>query len=69
MSLCETTFSYASVLGKLKNKKLRGKSRGERDVLKERLLRRDNSVPDDDTSSTTTDSSAGCEHDDKVNIH
>ncbi|XP_070197652.1 transmembrane protein 131-like isoform X2 [Littorina saxatilis] len=52
---------------KVRGKKLRGKSRGERDLLKERLLRRDNSVPDDkdETSSTTTDSSAGGEQDDK----
>lgn len=54
--------------GKLRGKKTRGKSRGERDLLKERLLRRDNSVPDDkdETSSTTTDSSAGGEQEDKV---
>ena len=54
--------------GKLRSKKLRGKTRGERDVLRERLMRRDNSVPDDkdETSSTTTDSSAGGEQDDKV---
>ena len=54
--------------GKPRGKKIRGKSRGERDLLKERLLRRDNSVPDDkdETSSTTTDSSAGGEQEDKV---
>ncbi|XP_076446798.1 transmembrane protein 131-like isoform X2 [Babylonia areolata] len=55
--------------GKLRGKKLRGKTRGERDLLKEKLIRRDNSIPDDkdETSSTTTDSSAGGEQDDKQN--
>jgi hypothetical protein len=51
---------------KLRNRKLRGKSRAERNLLKERLMRRDNSVPDDETSSTTTDSSGTGEQDDKV---
>ena len=66
MHKVEPTFLCFS--GKPRGKKIRGKSRGERDLLKERLLRRDNSVPDDkdETSSTTTDSSAGGEQEDKV---
>ena len=60
---CTQSFS-----AKTRSKKVKGKTRGERDLLKERLLRRDNSVPDDkdETSSTTTDSSAGGDQDDKV---
>ncbi|KAK7503847.1 hypothetical protein BaRGS_00004970, partial [Batillaria attramentaria] len=57
----------SKITGKLRNKKVKGKSRTERDMLKERILRRDNSIPDDkdETSSTTTDSSAGGEQEDK----
>nr|KAG5711560.1 hypothetical protein BaRGS_016742 [Batillaria attramentaria] len=67
ISLRGTNKVISLIKGKLRNKKVKGKSRTERDMLKERILRRDNSIPDDkdETSSTTTDSSAGGEQEDK----
>lgn len=55
--------------GKIRGKKIKGKSRSERDSLKEKIPRHDNLNIDDkdETSSTTTDSSTG-DQEDKVTI-